>query len=78
LSRIIPLSRSGFSVLVPPWRFANSAGVAHLRCLAATLMLATALSGQPAPCFADSGGTGARALAVRNAHGWAAMSGSAT
>jgi type IV pili sensor histidine kinase/response regulator len=28
------------------------------------------------PAFADSGGTGARAPAVRNAHGWAAMSGS--
>jgi type IV pili sensor histidine kinase/response regulator len=30
----------------------------------------------PFPAFADSGGTGARAPAVRNAHGWAAMSGS--
>ena len=63
-------------MLVPPWHFAISAGAAHLRCLAAALMLATALSGQAAPSFADSGGTGAKAPSVRNAHGWAAMSGS--
>ena len=30
----------------------------------------------PFPAFADSGGTGAKAPAVRSAHGWAAMSGS--
>ena len=33
-------------------------------------------NGPSIPAFADSGGTGARAPAVRNAHGWAAMSGS--
>jgi len=70
------LSRAGFFGLMPSWRFAIFSCVAHMRWLAGALMLATALSGQPAPSFADSGGTGARAPAVRNAHGWAAMSGS--
>jgi hypothetical protein len=75
LGRIISLSRAGFFVLAPPWHFAISAGAAHLRCLAAALMLATALSGQAAPSFADSGGSAAKAPAVRTARGWAAMSG---
>jgi hypothetical protein len=70
------LSRAGFFRLVPPWRFAKSAGAAHLRCLAAALLLATALSGQAAPSFADAGGTGTGDPMVRTARGWAAMSGS--
>ena len=70
------MNRAGSFGLVPPWRFAISAGAAHLRCLAAALLLATALSGQAAPSFADAGGTGSGAPAVRTARGWAAMSGS--
>ncbi len=62
-------------MLVPPWRFAVLSGAAHMRWLAAALMLATALSGQPAPSFADSGGTGTSAPPVRTSRGWAAMSG---
>ena len=70
------MNTKGFPKLALPWRFAVSAGVAYLRCLAAALLLATALSGQAAPSFADSGGTGAGVPAVGTARGWAAMSGS--
>jgi hypothetical protein len=45
------------------------------RWLAFALLLSL-FNGPSIPAFADSGGTGARAPAVRNAHGWAAMSGS--
>jgi type IV pili sensor histidine kinase/response regulator len=45
------------------------------RWLAFALVLSF-FNGPYIPAFADSGGTGARAPAVRNAHGWAAMSGS--
>ena len=45
------------------------------RWLAFALVLSF-FNGPSIPAFADSGGTGARAPAVRNAHGWAAMSGS--
>jgi len=46
-----------------------------VRWLAFALVLSLC-NGPPFPAFADSGGTGAKAPAVRNAHGWAAMSGS--
>ena len=46
-----------------------------VRWLAFALVLSLC-NGPSIPAFADSGGTGARAPAVRNAHGWAAMSGS--
>jgi type IV pili sensor histidine kinase/response regulator len=46
-----------------------------VRWLAFALVLSLCI-GPSIPAFADSGGTGARAPAVRNAHGWAAMSGS--
>lgn len=76
MGRIIWLSRAGVFGLVPSWRFAIFSCVAHMRFFAAALMLAAALSGQPAPSFADSGGSAAKAPAVRTARGWAAMSGS--
>ena len=70
------MNTTGYPGLVPSWRFAVPAGAAHLRCLAAALLLATALSCQAVPSFADAGGRGAGAPAVRTARGWAAMSGS--
>ena len=45
-----------------------------VRLLAFALVLSLC-NGPPFPAFADSGGTGAKAPAVRTARGWAAMSG---
>ncbi len=70
------MSIKEISRLGPSWCLANTASVAQMRSLAFAMFMATTLSVHTVPCFADAGGTGGDAAAVRTSRGWAAMSGS--